>query len=123
MIPDVSLLPALEDSLWDAETRFDRTLMNATFAPDFFEFGRSGRVYAREQMLFDPDDRREIDAALHGVTVRLLSSDIAQVTYVSELKLPEGSEWANRSSLWDRASGMWKLRFHQGTALPKDLLT
>lgn len=122
MTPDASLLPSLERSLWRAETRFDRDLMEKTFAPDFFEFGRSGRTYVRQDLLFGPEDRYEIDATLHRLTVRALSSDIFLVTYVSEMKRPEGSEWGNRSSLWDRSTGAWQLRFHQGTVLPTGLL-
>lgn len=108
-------LPSLEHSLWRAETRFDRALMGATFAPDFFEFGRSGRRYTREEMLFDQADRQEIDATLHNLTTHALSPGLALVTYISEVRFPDGTEWANRSSIWDRSSGRWLLHFHQGT--------
>lgn len=114
-------LQALEHSLWRTETRFDRALMDLTFAPDFHEFGRSGRRYARDEMLPDPLNAEPIDATLHDVTVTDLSPTIALVTYVSELRDSARTEWANRSSLWDRTSGHWQLRFHQGTpceALP-----
>jgi hypothetical protein len=46
-------LVLLEETLWRAETRGDRALMDATFADDFFEFGRSGRVWTQDEMLFD----------------------------------------------------------------------
>jgi hypothetical protein len=113
-------LTGLEHSLWHSETRYDRALMETTFAPDFREFGRSGRRYIRNDLLpnGDPDP---INATLHDLTITNLSDTIALVTYVSELRRPTGPEWANRSSLWDRASGRWQLRFHQGTpceALP-----
>jgi hypothetical protein len=35
----------LEESLWRPQTRFDREYTDNILAPDFFEFGRSGRVY------------------------------------------------------------------------------
>lgn len=108
-------LRTLELSLWRAETRFDRALMAATFAPDFFEFGRSGRRYARDELLPDGTEGDQIDATLHDLTTHTLSSDLALVTYISEVRRPEGTDWANRSSLWDRSSGRWQLRFHQGT--------
>lgn len=111
MTPD---LAALEQSLWRRETRFDRALMDATFAPDFFEFGRSGRRYTRDEMLFDPSEATAIHATLHDLKVTRLSPDLALVTYVSEVRDGE-PEWANRASIWDRASGRWLLRFHQGT--------
>jgi hypothetical protein len=34
-----------EEELWCEETRFDTQRMNELIANDFFEFGRSGRVY------------------------------------------------------------------------------
>jgi hypothetical protein len=113
-------LPALEQTLWRAETRFDRALMEATFAPEFFEFGRSGRRYSRAEMMFGAGDAEEIDATLHALTVTDLSDTIALVTYISEVRHPAGTEWANRASIWDRSSGHWQLRFHQGTPLHED---
>lgn len=115
------LVVALEHTLWRTETRFDRALMDATFAPDFFEFGRSGRRYSRDELLLDPVDAEPIDATLHGLTVAEITDALALVTYISQVRHPDGTEWANRSSLWGRSSDRWQLRFHQGTpceALP-----
>ena len=109
-------LPTLELTLWRSETRYDRPLMDATFAPDFHEFGRSGRRYTREELLFDSAEAHQIDATQHDFTVQMLSQDIAHCTYISELRTPSGVEWANRSSIWDRSTGRWQLRFHQATA-------
>jgi len=39
---------------------------------------------------------------------------VALVTYVSEVQ-QETLERANRSSLWVRGAGVWRLVFHQGT--------
>lgn len=112
--PATHALPALEQTLWRAATRFDRALMDQTFAPDFHEFGRSGRRYTRDEMLFDAKDAEEIDATLHGLKITDLSTTLALVTYISEVRA-ETTEWANRASIWDRTSGRWQLRFHQGT--------
>jgi hypothetical protein len=111
--PEPQDLPALEHTLWQTETRHNRALMEQTFAPDFHEFGRSGRRYTRDALL--PNGETEtIDATLHALTVTAISDTIALVSYISELRRPTGPEWSNRSSLWDRASGRWQLRFHQG---------
>src|SRR5215813_3003006 len=48
---DYEQLRELEESLWRAERRCDRDYMDATLARDFFEFGRSGRVYDRSDSL------------------------------------------------------------------------
>lgn len=47
-------LQALEEPLWRAETRFSLEYMERILAPDFFEFGRSGRVYQRRDALNIP---------------------------------------------------------------------
>ena len=110
-------LKALEESLWRADTRFDDDLMDQLFASDFFEFGRSGRVYSREEMFFGQSDMAEIDAILplRNFRARYLSKDIAQVTYLSEVRYGGQTELGNRSSIWSRDADGWKLRFHQGT--------
>lgn len=107
-------LATLELTLWRTETRYNRGLMEATFAPDFREFGRSGRRYTREDLL-PTGARHDIDATLHDLTVTEIGADVALVTYRSELRRSNQTEWANRSSLWDHATGKWQLRFHQGT--------
>ena len=107
-------LAALELTLWRAETRYDRALMEATFAPDFREFGRSGRRYSRDDLL-PSGATHTIDATLHDLTVTEIRPDVALVTYRSEVRRPTHTEWANRASLWDNATGRWQLRFHQGT--------
>lgn len=108
-------LPSIEHGLWQAATRFDRAAMDRLFAPDFIEFGRNGTFYTRDVMLAAPNAATNVEAILHDIAVRPLSDTIALVTYVSEVRYPAGTEWSNRSSLWDASSGAWKIRFHQGT--------
>src|SRR5262249_48626193 len=77
------VLRKLEEELWREETRFDRRRMEEVIAGDFFEFGRSGRVYRREDTL--AISRGPIDAVLPlpNFQARLLATDVAQVTYDS----------------------------------------
>jgi hypothetical protein len=110
---DHDQLRRLEESLWRAETRFDRDHMSEVLAPDFLEFGRSGQVYGREDVLNDP--AQPIEATLAKFVVRSIAADVALVTYVSEVTDGQVKELANRSSLWSRSAGGWRIRFHQGT--------
>jgi ribosomal-protein-serine acetyltransferase len=106
-------LERLELSLWRAQTRFDREYMDAILAADFVEFGRSGRVYGRDDVLaFGPS---RIDAHLIGLRVTEIDRDTRLVTYVSEVRTADAIDLANRSSLWVRSGGSWQLVFHQGT--------
>ena len=106
-------LQLLEEGLWRTETRFDREWMERILAPGFFEFGRSGRVYNRDDTLGTP--ARPIDARLEDLDVRPLSTDVAQVTYTSVETYKGEEQVANRSSLWLRTEGGWRLVFHQAT--------
>ena len=112
-------LQVLEEGLWRAESRFDRDWMDEIFAPDFVEFGRSGRVYQRKDIMGDMTTQ-PIDARLPLIDfrARLVDSDVALVTYVSAVNCGNEVELANRSSIWSRVEGGWSLRFHQGTAIP-----
>ena len=112
---------ALEESMWRAETRFDRDYLERVLHPDFFEFGRSGRTWTRtETMASEPGD---IDAVLPlpDFTVCELGPDAVLVTYRSIVRR-QHPDHANRSSIWVRDGDAWRLRFHQGTpvhAAPK----
>jgi hypothetical protein len=111
-------LRTLEESLWRAETRFDRELMESTFAPDFYEIGRSGRIHTRQACL--DVARQPIDAVvpLPDFAVRVISPDVVQVTYSSLVRYDDTLEKGRRSSIWSRAGEGWLLRFHQGTPFP-----
>ncbi|MEK7544918.1 MAG: nuclear transport factor 2 family protein [Patescibacteria group bacterium] len=115
-IQELSALLPLEESLWKAETRFDREHMNQILAPDFFEFGRSGRIYTREEALNAPPQKINAELPLKNFQAHTISDDVALVTYISEVTYDE-LEIANRSSLWCKTGTEWKLVFHQGTAV------
>lgn len=83
--------------------------MDRVLAPEFLEFGRSGRVHDRQATI--SMQATEIRARLHDLAVHPLGDDVALVTYVSEVD----TELANRASVWIRIDGRWRLRFHQGT--------
>ena len=102
----------LEWALWRAETRFDPEFMERTLAPDFREFGRSGRVYERADTL--AVSGQSIEANLGDFQLSLLADDIALLTYVSEVQ-HQALDLANRTSIWVHRDGRWQLRFHQGT--------
>lgn len=109
----------LEESLWQAESRFDNALMDKTFAQDFFEFGRSGRTYSRAEMMFEEGSFGEIAATipLPEFRARHITDDVVQTTYVSAVVYDGKTLRGNRSSIWSRVDGTWQLSFHQGTPI------
>ncbi len=113
-VEDSEILRELEESLWVPEKRFDRDYMEKVLAPEFFEFGRSGRIYTREETISAPFQEISIKLPLKNFKAHTVSENVVLVTYVSEV-FYEGLLISNRTSLWLKTPGGWKLRFHQGT--------
>jgi hypothetical protein len=112
---DRQALMRLEEAMWREETRFDKAFMERALAPDFFEFGRSGRTYTRQQILDLPRETIVAQRLLEDLRVRLLDANTAQLTYNSRVRYQDVVECGRRSSIWSRAGDTWVLRFHQGT--------
>lgn len=113
---DTEELKNLEESLWKSETRFDLAYQEKVFAPDFFEFGRSGRTYTREQMIRSTSSPIKANLPLKNFKITALDKNNVLVTYISEVQYEE-LEKANRCSVWSKTESGWKLRFHQGTPI------
>lgn len=79
---------------------------------DFLEFGASGATYDLAALIallaVEPDGPA---ATISDFTARLLSPDVALVTYRTQL----GFTARLRSSIWRREDGAWRMQFHQGT--------
>jgi len=112
---EIDALRSLEEELWREETRFDPARMRAVLAPDFFEYGRSGRIYELEDTLAVERQAIHVELPLPAFRARLITPEVAQVTYDSAVTYDGVVQHAHRSSIWSRCNGSWQLRFHQGT--------
>ncbi len=90
--------------------------MDDLLVEDFFEFGRFGRTYGRDDVLSASMQEIDIDLPLKDFQIHPVGDGVVLVTYISEVQYEE-FEIGNRSSLWVQVDGDWKLRFHQGTAV------
>ena len=113
---DFEQLRKLEESLWRAETRFDRAYIDGVLAPNFFEFGRSGRRYTREDTLSAGACEIHAKLPLEDLEIIFIRPDTALVTYISEVQYAV-LERANRCSVWIKEANGWRLHFHQGTPI------
>lgn len=111
---DFNELKEKEESLWIEETRFNQNYMEQILAPSFFEFGRSGRIHSREEVLNAPKQKIRATLPLKNFEAKLISENVALLTYQSEVEY-ETLEIGNRSSLWKKTETGWQLTFHQGT--------
>lgn len=105
----------LEQAMCQEATRFDLDFQESRFASDFFEFGRSGQIYSRADVIRTDAAPIQAKVPLPNLRLRALDSNTVQVTYDSEVVRGGGVEYAHRSSIWSRTSSGWALRFHQGT--------
>jgi hypothetical protein len=112
---DHATLIELEESMWREATRFDLAFQQRSFAADFVEFGRSGRMYTREDIIRTEASPICATLPLPNLKVRLLDAHTAQLLYDSQCIHDGVVEFARRSSIWSRTDGGWVMRFHQGT--------
>jgi hypothetical protein len=112
-------LKRLEEELLRPEVRRSPEKMAALLADDFVEFGKSGRIYGKADILAVAAQPFDGQPSLREFAVKTLAPSIALVTYRSILRHADGSErQALRSSIWARTGHGWRLVFHQGTPAP-----
>lgn len=111
---DFVRLKQLEESLWRPETRFNKEYMDKLLASDFFEFGRSGRIYQRKDTLEAPKQDIKATLPLRDFKIHNITTNVVLVTYISEVE-DNKLELGNRSSIWVKTGDHWQLKFHQGT--------
>ena len=118
----LSELRDLELELQQPAVRRSRERLLALLHPDFYEVGRSGRTYAREDVvrnLLSGQPEAEIRSA--NFRIALLGPNAGLLTYDSAHvgKFGEECRPTHRVSVWVRSASGWQMRYHQGTpALP-----
>jgi hypothetical protein len=111
-----SELRELEESLLTNSLRKDAEKVSALLAEEFCEFGRSGTVYSKADILALLQDEEETRIVMRDFIYRSIAEGVALVTYRSERAEPDGELIAAlRSSLWLMRDGRWQMVFHQGT--------
>jgi len=107
---------AAEHESLSVECRTDAARLERLLAPDFHEFGASGREYGFEgtaalvAAATDPGDESIRATDMRGW---LLADGLVMLKYTST---GSGGRRAHRTSLWRRtAPGRWQIFHHQGT--------
>jgi hypothetical protein len=103
----------------DPAIRSDPTETGKLLAEDFREFGSSGRIWSRSEILDTLAAEAPGRLEATDLEVTLLTPQLALVTYRST-RLADGASpsQALRSSLWRLEAGHWRVFFHQGTLIP-----
>jgi hypothetical protein len=110
----------LEESLLEADTRQSIQALNRLLADDFLEFGASGNIYTKQEILdYLLTEKDYSKTSLFDFELKTLSKDAVQVVYKTQRK--ENTTIVLRSSIWRRhASFGWQMCFHQGTIAAKN---
>jgi hypothetical protein len=103
--------------LLDPGVRRDRVRVAALLTEDFLEFGASGRVWSRDQILNLLASETYVPPIVEDFVCHRVADGVVLVTYRAVRSHTDTGqrEVTLRSSLWTLRAGKWRVRFHQGT--------
>lgn len=113
----------LEEKLMQHHARADINTLSMLLHDEFEEIGASGDICTKDsaiQWLLREDDA--IQWSLTDFRARQLSDEMVLATYCAQ-KMDQktgATKQSMRSSLWEKTSAGWAMRFHQGTNIPGD---
>ena len=109
----------LEEELLSPATRHNPVRLTELLAPEFLEFGSSGRAFTLSEIIADLSaEHPNTEIHLSDFILRKSTYDWALVTYRSTRRNEIGSRSSLRSSTWIHRDGRWQMLFHQGTPIP-----
>lgn len=95
-----------------------RADFEAQTTPDFWEVGASGRAYAREVVWATLAERHADPGYAAGdewSAADFECREIAPETYLLTYVLRQGERVTRRLTVWQGATGRWRIAYHQGT--------
>lgn len=107
----------LEERLLRPEVRASSEELGRLLAEDFFEFGSSGQVFTKQDVIGALKDESERHFTIEAFRAQTLGPGVVLATYRAiRCVRPRGEPaYSLRSSIWRFEEGGWRLVFHQGT--------
>jgi hypothetical protein len=103
----------LENALLTEEVRKSEDKLNQLISDDFVEFGSSGKIYKKSDILkFLPQEEFK-KITITDFEIISSGKDEISVCYKSNSE----DNITLRSSIWKKEEGNWKIIFHQGTKI------
>lgn len=117
---EAETLRQLEQRLLQPEVRGSAEEVTGLLDDDFTEFGSSGAVYEKSEIieaLQNESETRPVERSVQDLRVRQLGPDFALVTYriLRRDRSDKSVRKTLRSSIWRLSAGRWRMLFHQGT--------
>jgi hypothetical protein len=110
----------LEERLLDPAVRASAEEVGLLLADDFLEFGSSGRVFDKGQVIEGLAANPGEGVSVERFEERVLGPGVVLVTYRS---VRAGDcQHALRSSIWRLEGDRWRMVFHQGTPVEPGVL-
>jgi len=106
-----------EEQLLEPVTRRSPEAISRLLAEDFCEFGSSGRIFNKRQIIEALQSESETQFSIADFRVKILAPDVALVTYKATRPYVSGQQAtvSLRSSIWVMRDGGWQILFHHGT--------
>jgi len=120
--PSIELeIQNLEERLLDPEVRRSGEEIAALLADEFIEFGSSGRVFDKRQIIESLKSETPVRRTLVDFKTLLLAPGVVLATYrvIRHEGLDAESTYSLRSSVWKLIDDRWQMVFHQGTLSKK----
>ena len=122
MSSDVSIeahLRALEEELLQPAVRKTASRVDALLGEDFIEFGSSGRVFDKHDIIDILRSESPARRSLTDFRALPLGPGVVLTTYRATNYGASGEQPIHslRSSVWRLLDGRWQIVFHQGTPL------
>lgn len=110
-------LRAFEEALLNPSVRRDTSAVLGLLNENFQEFGSSGRIWNRDQIVDLLANETPFTLQIQDFRCDMLADNVALVTYRSiRIDPGTGTHLASlRSSIWVKEAKGWQVRFHQGT--------
>lgn len=109
-------LRQLEEQLLDPVLRKSREHVANLLADDFVEFGVSGRIFHKDDILLELASESAATLKMVDFGARQIAGDAFLVTYSVHRDSAEGPPQISlRSSIWILRDARWQMLFHQGT--------
>ncbi|WP_233143862.1 nuclear transport factor 2 family protein [Lottiidibacillus patelloidae] len=103
----------LEKQLLAHNVRKSKDHLDKILADDFVEFGSSGIVFTKKDIIDRLSTEEEIDYVLTNFHTKILEENVVLTTF--EIEKNAGVKYTLRSSIWRKTDGKWQIVFHQGT--------
>ncbi|MCF6317697.1 MAG: nuclear transport factor 2 family protein [Proteobacteria bacterium] len=107
----------LEKKLLQPDIRRSTEALNQLLSDDFLEYGASGNVYTKTDILENlPKEKNYCEISLSNFKLKILCKNVVHVVYKTQRK--GNKNRVLRSSIWKKHSSYgWQMYFHQGTAI------